>query len=490
MSSKAIISTTSTPSFFEFNPKFIPWQYRLLYDIEKGYDYHSSTQYILLSGSVGSAKSIMLAFTIIRHCMKYAGARVCLGRKALPDLKDTIFTKILEMLYGSFIDKRDYFVRHENGYIKFSNGSEVISRSWHDKKYKKFRSLELSMLVIEELTENDLKDWEFWDEAIARVGRLPHVKENIVLCASNPSDPSHPAYTFFIQDSKKTNDYYAVKEDEDGVRCIHTYYSLTEQNPFLPKSYIRNLRKRYDDKMIKRMLLGQWIYISSDVIFYNYDEEIHVVDEIKIDKHLPLRLCFDFNISKNNPMSSALMQYLPKARNKSINTTAFRFLDEVAIEGARTLDALEEWAGKGYFDLPHNPEIIIHGDATGRRGDSRGKLSDYDIIEKYLANYVRKDKDRLEYSIEVPSNGQNPPLRERHNITNGVLKNSEGEVGLLVAKDCKMIRKGFQNTRLKDGASYVEDQSTEGQDISTACTYGLHWCVMYEEEEVEEISFY
>jgi len=333
-SKKALITKTSTPSFHEFNPKYIPWQYRLWHDVEHNFDFSTGVHYILMSGSVGSAKSIEGAALAIRHVTKYPGARVCLGRKALPDLKDTIFTKILEMLHGTYTEKKDYWVRHENGYIKFANGSEIISRSWADRKFKKFRSLELSMLLIEEGTENDKRDWEFWDEAIGRVERLPHIEENLVVMMTNPDDPSHPCHSFFIEGSKVDPkcSYVARKEDEDGITNIHTYYSLTEQNPFLKPSYIKGLRKRYDAKMIERMLMGKWIFISTDVIYHQYDEEIHVVKEIPIDKQLPLRLCFDFNISKNKPMSSTCMQFFPKARNKTLSTMRFRFLDEVAVE--------------------------------------------------------------------------------------------------------------------------------------------------------------
>lgn len=488
MSKKALITKTSTPSFYDFNPKFIPWQYQLIYDIENNFNYEDGAHYVLMSGSVGSAKSVMLAWLIIKHCITYDGARVCLGRKALPDLKDTIFSKIIEMLYGSFVEKEDYWVRHENGYIKFDNGSEIISRSWSDKKFKKFRSLELSMLVIEELTENDSNYWPFWDEAIARVERLPHVPQNLVIAATNPDDPSHPAHEFFIEGSKKINDWYAVKEDDDGFKHIHTYYSLTEQNPFLGQSYIRGLRKRYDARMILRMLMGQWIFISTDVIYHCYDPQVHDVDELKVDPQLPLRLGFDFNISKGKPMSSCIAQFYKKARCKTPNTRRFKFLDEVAIEGARTQDALEEWTGKGWFDLPHNPQIIVHGDASGKAGSSKSNLTDYEIIEKHLANYCRKDGQRLNYEIEVPN--VNPSVRDRHNDANGQLKNADGEIGVAIDKKCKLVRKGFLQTKLKDNAGYVEDQTTEGQDMSNAATYLISYCVNYEmDDEQDAIVF-
>ena len=475
--------STSTPDFFSFNPTLIPYQYNVIYDVKCRYDFSTGPHYILLSGSVGSAKSTLMAWLIIKHCTEFDGARAMIGRKAMPDLKDTLFLKIIEMLTNAFEEGVDYVINYTTASIRFiRNGSEIISRSWHDKKYTKFRSLELSMIAIEELTENNNKEMAFMIEAIARLGRLPHVKENIFIAATNPDDPSHKAYEFFIKDSHRVNDIYARKNTDR-----HTYYSITSSNPFLPTWYIESLKEKYDKKMIRRLLFGEWLYINTDVIYYNYAPEKHLVAETKINKRLPLRLSFDFNISKGKPMSSACFTFNPKADNKK--DKRFSIHDEVAIEGARTEDALDEWQGKGYFDLPHNPVIIIHGDASGKSGDSRSRVNDYEIIEKYLANYRRKDGDVIEYLIDVPT--KNPPLRERHNVANGQLENSEGVVAVEVNKKCEYVDKGFRNTRLKENAGYIEDQTTEGQDMSTAITYGLWYCVEYElEERKAEITFY
>jgi len=474
------IKLSSTPNFFEFNPKLIPYQYKVIYDIKKKFDYSNGTQYVMLSGSVGSAKSTLLAWLCIKHVTEFDGARCLIGRKALPDLKDTLFMKILEMLQGAFKEGVDYTVNLTSTSIKFRNGSEIMSRSWHDKKYTKFRSLELSMIAIEELTENSNAEMKFFIEAIARLGRLPHVKENIFIAATNPDDPSHEAYNFFIKDTKRVGNY-ANKNDR------HTYYSVTTDNPFLDKWYIDGLKEKYDAKMIRRLLYGEWLYIETDVIYYSYNPEIHLVPNLRVKRNLPIRLTFDFNIAKGKPMSSACFQFNPKASNDVGTDRSFTFLDEVAVEGARTEDALEEWAGKGWFDLKHNPDIIVHGDATGRKGDTRSKFDDYEIIDKYLANYRRKDGDRLNYSIDVPK--RNPALRERHNFANGQLKNGKGVVAIAVAKRCEYVDEGFRSTRLKEGAHYLEDQTTKGQDMSTAVTYGIHYCVEYETTENEEITF-
>ena len=88
------VVSKSTPTFFEFDVKKIPYQYRLVYDIKTRYDYSIGPHYVLLSGSVGSSKSSVMAWLLIQHCISNTGARALIGRKALPDLKDTLFQKL------------------------------------------------------------------------------------------------------------------------------------------------------------------------------------------------------------------------------------------------------------------------------------------------------------------------------------------------------------------------------------------------------------
>ena len=128
-----------------------------------------------------------------------------LGRLGLPDLKDTIFKKILEHLEGTklignkpFKEGKHYTVRQDIASIKFFNGSEIISRSWSDNKFLKLRSLELSAAIFEELTENEEKHMPAYRETTMRVGRLPHIKENWIISCTNPDDPGHWVYDRFI----------------------------------------------------------------------------------------------------------------------------------------------------------------------------------------------------------------------------------------------------------------------------------------------------
>jgi len=237
---------------------------------------------VLLSGSVGSAKSVLMAHLVVTHCLNNPGAVACLGRKALPDLKSTIFAKILEHIDVDYTEGRDYWVNHTSATIKFFNGSKIISRSWSDKRYKKVRSLELSCAVIEELTENNLDDKEIYDEIKMRVGRIPGIKENFIVCATNPDSPGHWVHKYFMDSDSPTR---------------HVFYSSTAENPFLPEWYRSQLERDLDPKMYRRMVLGEWLEISTETVYYSYDPDNNYSDKSYIiNPDWPIHLTWDFNI--------------------------------------------------------------------------------------------------------------------------------------------------------------------------------------------------
>lgn len=441
---KALSKLKDTPNLDEFDPTLIPFQYQVLYDIENVYDYSKDTHELLLSGSLGSSKSLLLAHIAVNHCLKYKGARVCLARRAMPDIKRTIYNKIKSHIDGSLTEGAHYEINQTTAMIRFNNGSEIISSSWADRHGKKARSLDLSMLIVEELTENDEIDKDAIMELKMRVGRISSVPQRLWISATNPDSPAHWAYKYFIESNEQTR---------------HVYYSLTSENPFLPDGYLEQTIRDLDPKMVERMIYGRWIEIAGEVIYYQYDRNFNFRNyDYEVNKAYPLRLCFDFNIGDGKPMSCALMQYIDDV---------LHFYDESVILTARTEQVLEDIENRGLLDK--NQEIIVHGDAAGSHHDTRSKSSDYEIIKQFLQGRGYR------FKIEVPP--ANPPLRRRHNVMNGYLCNSEGLRRLFVYRKCKTLDEGLRLVKIKQGGSYIEDEKFY-QHITTAAGYGLDFITL------------
>lgn len=393
-----------------------------------------------------SAKTLLMAHIAVLYCLKYPNNTGLLGRKSIGDLRDTLLLKILDHMEGVLVEGEDYDFHRANLMITFKNNSKLICRSWADKRYTKMRSLDLSFALIEEVTENNSEEFKsFYKEVYGRIGRLSHIKEKFIIGATNPDSPAHAAHEYFIE-SKNPN--------------RKVYYSLTKDNPFLPKAYIEGLRNTLTAQEARRMLEGEWVEIRREFVYYAFTDERNVKKPFLPNLAFPIAISFDFNISAKKPMSVTLSQYY---------NGNFYYFDEVVIFSSNTRDVCDELIARGTMDL--NTRFIIRGDASGRAQSSKFNQSDYDIIENILSNYVTKDGRRTNVVIDVPLS--NPPVRKRHVLVNGQLLNANNETHLFVSENCTMTIKGLRLTKMKEGAGYIEDDNDPWQHVTTALGYNV-----------------
>lgn len=435
----------STPLLQDFNPKLIPWQYEAIKYIND-FDYSKGILEIMFSGSIGSAKSVCAAHVIAVHCLRNKGARFLVLRRALKDLKRTIWQLIL-----AHIADIPHLVKSYNKSemkITFINGSEIIADSYDKGDLEKFRSLELSGVDFEEASESNK---EVYDAVKMRLGRIPKVKENILLTQTNPDEPSHYLYKEMIE--------------KDGINNKKVFYSLTEQNPFLPKWYIDNLRNDLDPQMAKRMLQGQWLSIQGNTPYYAYDtnKQFRKKQSFKILQALPLDISHDFNIGEGKPMSAMAAQCI---------AGEFHIIKNYVIEGFDTHQIIDEMITDGIFENVN--EVRIFGDASGKAKDPRSKTTDYDIIVSKLQKYRKPNGRGLRVNLCVPK--ANPAIRARQNIVNAHCLNDNGDTRLYVYKDAKVVDEGLRLTKIKKGSSYQEDDSAGNyfQHVVTALGYYIY----------------
>lgn len=436
----------STTNLCGFNPSVIPWQYECLKLVRSDWDYANGNLEILLSGSYGSAKSILMAHLMVTHCLKNPGAIGCLARRSLPDLKKTILKEILDHIEPDLVEGKDYNYNRSENIISFSNGSQIICQSWADKRYKKGRSLKISFLIFEEIVENSTEDKEAFDTLKARLRRVSGIKENVLIAATNPDSPSHWVYKYWIEKS--------VAESFQNRRV---FYSLTEQNPFLDKIYIEGLKASMTKQEADRYLRGVWNELRRNYIYYAYDpSRNYIIDDYKVDETHPINWSFDFNIADGKPLSSVFSQH--------INGVTHIF-SEVVVQGFRTVDNCDEAKSRGL--LNYKTKYNIRGDAAGAHRDTRSKRSDYDLIMEFLGK-----ETKLNFELQTISS--NPPIRKRHNLLNGKCLNDLGQVSLFVYKGAPTADEGLRLAKLKKGSQYIEDDSDYFQHITTAIGYDIY----------------
>ena len=430
---------------------FEPFGYqRQALDLLYNYDYKNKFYpEILLSGSVGSAKSVLLAHFIISHCLRWNRARVGISRMGLPDLKKTLFQEIVDAIENdpNFIEGVHYRIKHNNAEIKFANGSHIMPITFGDRNWGKTKSYLFSLVVIEEGTEFEDDFYEIensgFDLLRGRINRLAHVKENALIIATNPDEPSHFLYRYFIEG-----------QEEHDNRFV--FYSETDKNPYLDPNYIKQLRASYSPLMAERYLRGMWISLMGKGIYNAFSDKNIRKKDYKINKKLPIYVAFDFNIAAGKPLSSIMYQFDGKM---------FHFFEESIIYDAYTYEGIDDFYNRGLINTDHY--YIIQGDATGRNRDPASKKTNYMVIQEYLTSRF------IKFEMDVPT--KNPPIRTRHSVVNSVLRNDLNQVRCFFYKNTKVAIQGMKETRLKKGANYIEDDSAKSpyQHVTTAIGYGI-----------------
>ncbi len=223
----------------------------------------------------------------------------------------------------------------------------------------------------------------------------------------------------------------------------------------LPSGYIEGLKSLYSENLYKRMVLNQWVHLSGTHIYYNFNRALHVSDEIEFDEHLDILWTHDFNIGMDKPMSSCLC-HIKKGMFHGKYRPELHVFDEIIMNTADTYDIFQEFVTRNYHQgKPHR--VVIYGDASGRARDTRSKTTDYAILRN--AGFVNQ---------KIPS--ANPPIRERHNALNSLLRNTDGDIRIKIHSRCVQLAKGLESVRLKQGSQYVEEE-TYTQHVTTAIGY-------------------
>lgn len=316
--------------------------------------------------------------------------------------------------------------------LLISNGSHkvrVLLRSLEH--YERLSGLEVGWFWADEVWQTKQSAIDILNARL-RDGRMEKLQALFTTTLDDPSTWMHQRF---------------VENHEPNLQDV--IYARTDQNPHLPDGYIDTLRKTYSEATYKRMVLAQWVALDSERIYTSFSRDENI-KEIDVEPNLPLLWSHDFNIGHGKPMSSCVLQYHHRSE-------MFTVVDEIILDRSDTNDAVAEFKQR----YPRHPAgVVVYGDASGQARDTRSKKTDYDILRENGFDNQR-----------VPRS--NPPVRERHNVVNALLKDSTGYSRVFIHPRCRTLIKGLETVHLKKGASYIEDDMQREQHVTTALGYCL-----------------
>ncbi|MGN8188669.1 terminase large subunit domain-containing protein [Burkholderia cepacia] len=278
-----------------------------------------------------------------------------------------------------------------------------------------------------------------------------------------PTLASTGGHALFIGTPKSYNflyDLYALGQNLENQMLGRwkSWQFPTITSPFIPKSEIEAAKADMGEKEFAQEFEASFETMSGRV-YYPFDRKTHVGD-YPFNPSLPIWVGQDFNI---DPMSSCILQPQENGEVWIVN--------ELSLKSSNTEEVCDELE-RLYWKLMGN--ITIFPDpAGGYRQHARGE-SDLDI-------FVQKGFKRIRY------HKKHPPVADRVNAVNRMLRTADGKIRLRVDKRCKEVIRSLEQTIYKEGGREV-DKDSGFDHMADAVGYPVQYMFPVREVQVMGVS--
>lgn len=227
----------------------------------------------LFSGAYGAGKSVSLCAKIVFLLDRYPKTRGFLCRKTLQSLKTTTLKTLLEGDGGPPVLPPHLIQSHnkQDRLITLYNGSELY---YGPMDIDFIKSMNLGFCAVDEATELLEDEWNALNGRL----RLANTPIRQVFGATNPAGPTHWLYTRFKGNPR----------EDTYIRESSVY-----DNPYLPKTYVKNLEETLFGHYYKRYVLGLWEG-SEGAVYDNFDPRKHIIPSFEIPSNWKRWRAVDF----------------------------------------------------------------------------------------------------------------------------------------------------------------------------------------------------
>lgn len=248
----------------------------------------------------------------------------------------------------------------------------------------------------------------------------------------------------FIGTPKAYNQLYEVYQfGQDAKRKSWSSYQFpTITSPFIPQQEIEDARQEMDPRTFRQEFEASFETMSGRV-YYPFDRRVHVDNKVQFNPGRPIWVGVDFNI---DPMSAAIMQ--PQTNGE------LWVVDEIFLHNSNTEELVEELERR-YWE--HMSGVTIYPDPAGAaRQHARGE-SDLEIFRQKGFNRIKFKR-------------KHPPIADRVNAVNRVIKDASGQIRLRVAPGCANVIESLEQTLYKAGSRDI-DKAASMEHITDAMGY-------------------
>lgn len=346
---------------------------------------------MLYGGAIRGAKTIWLCIVFAQLAKLYPNSRWVIMRSDRPKITTNLLPAISFIYSKPGI--REYISSKNSASLTytFENGSvvQLFSESYtHDKEMNRFHGLEVNGFGLDELTEFQEQTL---DKCFERAGSWLNAEPSmfgkkprpLVLATANPNKN-------WVK--KRIVDPWVLGALPQGWEYIQ---AKVTDNPFIPKSYLTNLKKNMTPANYQRFVDGDWDYVESNghewIYQFNYTSHVRHVPYLP---NLPTFLTFDFNVWPY--MTMLCLQLQPKVINGQ-DGYVVRFYDEFCLSHPlNTIDAVCQAWIKKYPNVYGRMPVSYCGDASGEnRIPGFGDKKAFNSVRSALAPYLHHNSNRV-----------------------------------------------------------------------------------------------
>jgi phage terminase large subunit len=219
----------------------------------------------------------------------------------------------------------------------------------------------------------------------------------------------------------------------------------TQDNVYLPKSYLKLLEKNYDKRLLKAYRDGEFVNLQQGQTYYQFNRDTNV-GKVEYNRGKPVRFGIDFNCDPECAILFQLYEQQPQ----------IRVFDCIALTHSGSGDLLTERMVSTIKQKYPNSEYVAYPDATGIKRGSSSMFSDIDIIRKG--------------GIKVKALKSNPAVIDRVNAVNKALDGN-----LIIDTKCKALIQDLEKVVNKQGTREIDKSNKELTHMSDALGYAVHW---------------
>jgi phage terminase large subunit len=229
--------------------------------------------------------------------------------------------------------------------------------------------------------------------------------------------------------------HYLHPEGDNKLKDSISIKAHSSANKFLPDGYLESLESQFDSKLLAQELSGDFINVSTGVIYYAFSREVNV-GETKLDPRFPIWVGMDFNPHK---MSAVIGQVIGGV---------LYIIDEIfdTSPGSNTEKVSRELIRR------YGERLTIVPDSTGKKATSNASKSDIQILRDYG------------FTLKLANN----PFRvDRYAAVNSSLSKQK----VVIGKHLRHLPKDLESVSYKEGTDKPDVSDPNHGHMSDAFGY-------------------